>query len=336
MPGPVLSPLALHLGFLTEMMRRHLGPGIVESLTNPDITEIYVNPDGRVRFDTHSRGRVASDETLEPHRIESFLNAVSSLLEVRLDASHPTLSAELPAETFRGARLQGFVPPVVQAPAFVIRIPSARAYSLDELVALGCLSDAQRRVLSDGIRERLNILVAGGTNTGKTTFVNALLAELAALCPTDRIVLLEDTVELKVGVEDHLRLRTTAECSLASLVKEALRASPMRIVVGEVRDVAAADLLEAWSTGHPGGMATVHASDPLGALNRLERLAQRTAHPQRVLVAEAVHLIVFLEIAAGARRVRSLARIRGLDERGEYRVEILSPSSSNGETSHDT
>lgn len=330
------SSTGLHLDHLTEMMRRHLGAGIVDCFGDPEVSEIYVNADGRVRLDTRSRGRFATEEVLDPHRIESFLNAVASLLETRLDAVHPTLSAELPVATFRGARLQGFIPPVSQAPAFLIRLPPSRIFTLDELVAQGSLTPEEQGTLRDGIRSRLNILVAGGTNTGKTTFVNALLAELSELCPADRIVLLEDTVELRIAATDHLRLRTTAERSLAVLVKEALRASPMRIVVGEVRDHAAADLLEAWSTGHPGGMATLHASDPLGALRRLERLAQRNALTQAPLVAEAVDLIVFLELAGQVRRVRNLARVAGLGADGEYRLELHSSSSCPGGLSHDS
>ena len=174
------------------------------------------------------------------------------------------------------------------------------------------------------VEERANILVAGGTGSGKTTFANALLQEIAGRFPTDRIVVLEDTVELQCPAADTLALRTSSGLSLADLVKASLRTKPDRIVIGEVRDAAALDLLDAWATGHPGGIATLHATDPLGALHRLDRLAQRAnVPPQRELVAEAIDLVVVLQGSHGQRRVRELVRVAGLDRNGQFRIQPL-------------
>jgi len=298
-----------------EMMARYLGPVILRAFADDDVTEIYLNPqDGVVRFDTRSRGRIASEVSVAQTRVEMFLNAVATSLGLTLGADHPGLEAELPAVGFRGSRLQGFVPPVTPAPAFTIRKPPAVVYSLDDYVKAGVISRAERAEFRRAVHEHENILVAGGTNTGKTTLINALLKEITDLFPLERLVILEDTVELQCVASDHLTLRTSPTVNLAQLVKSALRTSPSRIVVGEVRGSEALDLLDAWATGHPGGVATVHASSPEGALLRLDRLAQRAnVPPQRQLVAEAVHLIAVLEGSHARRRLTDLVRVHGLD-----------------------
>src|SRR2546425_2642757 len=238
-----------------EMMARYLGPVILRAFADDDVTEIYVNPqDGVVRFDTRSRGRIASGVSVAATRVEMFLNAVATSLGLTLSADHPGLEAELPAVGFRGSRLQGFVPPVTPAPAFTIRKPPAVVYSLDDYVAAGVISRAQRAEFRRAVREHQNILLAGGTNTGKTTLANALLKEITDLFPTERLVILEDTVELQCVAPDHLALRTSPTVTLAQLVKSALRTSPTRIVVGEVRGSEALDLLDAWATRHPGAL----------------------------------------------------------------------------------
>src|SRR5438034_751153 len=317
-----------------EMMARYLGPVILRAFADDDVTEIYLNPqDGLVRFDTRSRGRIASGVSVAPTRVEMFLNAVAARLGLTLGAEHPGLEAELPAVGFRGSRLHGFVPPVTTAPDFTIRKPPAVVYSLDDYVVAGVISRAQRAAFRRAVREHQNILIAGGTNTGKTTLANALLKEITDLFPTERLVILEDTVELQCFAPDHLALRTSPTVTLAQLVKSALRTSPSRIVVGEVRGSEALDLLDAWATGHPGGVATVHASSPEGALLRLDRLAQRAnVPPQRQLVAEAVHLIAVLEGAHARRRLTSLVLVEGLDRDGRFVFQRLTTTHSSGDS----
>lgn len=317
-----------------EMMARYLGLGVLAAVADDDVTEIYVNPqDGAVRYDTRSRGRIDSHTRIDPHRLEMFLNSVASSLGVTLGADRPWIEAELPAADFRGSRLQGFVSPVTAAPAFNIRKPPATIYSLDAYVMQGMLSAEQRGALRHAVVAHRNILIAGGTNSGKTTLANAVLQEVTDLFPHERIVLLEDTVELQCAAADHLALRSGPGVSLAQLVKSALRTSPNRIVVGEVRGPEALDLLDAWATGHPGGVATVHASSAEGALLRLDRLAQRANVPsQRSLIAEAIHLVVVIEGGNGGRRVTDLARVDGLDAHGAFVV----CRDNNCDTSHGT
>ena len=279
-----------------EMMVRYLGPVVAAALADDDVTEIYVNPsDGRVRLDRRSQGPTDTGCELARSRIELFLNAVAARGGHIVGAETPHLEAELPRQHFRGSRLQGFVEPLVSGPCFTIRKPPTVVYSLDELVRQGVLFNAHRAAIRQAVIDRRNVLVVGGTNSGKTTFCNAVIREISDLCPMDRIVVLEDTVELQCIAPDHLALRTAPGLSLAQLVKSALRASPKRIVVGEVRDHAALDLLDAWATGHPGGCATLHATTAAGALARLDRLAQRANVPSQLpLIAEAIHLVVVM------------------------------------------
>lgn len=303
-----------------ERLARFLGPGVMAAFADTDVTEVYLNPqDSRVRFDTRSRGKVESDLHLPAERVEMFLNAVASHHEIHLDVDHPRLQAELPQQHFRGARLQAFLPPITLGPCFNVRKPPAVVYTLDEYVERGALNSAWRHTLRDAIAEHENILIVGGTNTGKTTLANALIREIAEVCPGERVVILEDTVELQCRAPDHLALRTGAGLSLVDLVKSTLRTSPNRIIVGEVRDASALDLLDAWATGHPGGVATLHASTPMGALSRLDRLAQRANVPsQRALIAEAIHLVVILEGGNMNRRISDLVRVAGLTSDGRY------------------
>ncbi len=309
-----------------EMMARHLGGAAMRAFVDSDVTEIYVNPDGRLRFDTRSRGAVVSDDSIEAERVQRFLNTVASSLGWTLDEAHPHLQAELPLADFGGARLQGFVPPLASAPCFVIRKPPSIVYTLADYEASGALCSRHRALLESAVSKRWNLLIVGGTGTGKTTLANALLAEIARQSPRDRIVILEDTVELQCSADDTLALRTSAGLSLADLVKLSLRTKPDRIVIGEVRDGAALDLLDAWATGHPGGVATLHATDALGALQRLDRLAQRANVPsQAALIAEAIDLVIHLQGQHGERRVREVARVAGLDADSPhgFRLEVI-------------
>ncbi len=323
-------------GCYTEMMTRFLGPVVLGAFADDDITEIYLNPqDGEVRFDTRTRGRVESGTRLDRHRVEMFLNVVAASLGLTLGPDHPGLEAELPALSFRGSRLQGFVPPVTPAPAFTIRKPPAVIYSLDDYARAGMVSAVERRQFEDAVLDHENILIAGGTNTGKTTLANALLREITDLFPRERLVILEDTIELQCAAPDHLALRTSPHVTLAQLVKSALRTSPNRIIVGEVRGPEALDLLDAWATGHPGGVATVHASSAEGALLRLDRLAQRAnVPPQRQLVAEAIDLIVVLEGGNAGRRITDLAWVTGVDRAGRYLLDrpTATPLTPSGES----
>jgi type IV secretion system protein TrbB len=294
-------------------MRRYAGPVVEAALDDPLVTEVSLNPqDGMLWVERRGVGRTRLDAEVGAAQVEMFLNTVAASIDVTLGAAAPCLQATLPG----GARLQGFVPPVTTGPAFTIRVPSAAVYTLDDWRIQPSHANAVRACVA----ARRSILVAGATNSGKTTFANALLHEMSVATPDDRVVVLEDTAELRPPSRNHLLLRTPPGCTLRELVRATLRTSPDRIVVGEVRDAAALDLLDAWTTGHPGGCATVHAETPVGALRRLDRLAQRAGvPPQPTLVAEAIALIV---ITSG-RRVAAVERVIGLDRLGDFVLEPI-------------
>jgi len=283
-----------------------------------------VNPDGLVRLDRLGQGRCDTGHRLEPAEAERIIRLVASHARTEAHGASPIVSAELPPHgSGAGERFEGLLPPVSTAPCFAIRKPASRVYSLSDYVNDGIMSAGAARLLSLGVVERRNILVAGGTSSGKTTLANALLAELAAL--DERVILIEDTRELQCAARDTVALRTRfGLVSMADLVRSTMRLRPDRIIVGEVRGPEALDMLKAWNTGHPGGIATVHANSAPSALYRLEQLIQEAVVtvPRR-LIAEAIDLIAFIEGRGTARRIGCIAALEGLDARGDYAVRPL-------------
>jgi P-type conjugative transfer ATPase TrbB len=307
------------------MLRTAMGAAIGKALADPAVIEVMVNPDGSLRLDRLGEGRIDTGERLAPAEVERIIRLVANHVRVEVHAKNPVVSAELP-ET--GERFEGLLPPVSLAPCFAIRKPASRVYTLDDYVADGILSQLQAQALRKAVRERRNILIAGGTSSGKTTLANALLAEIARL--DERVILIEDTRELQCDAPDTVALRTRrGAVSLADLVRSTLRLRPDRIVVGEVRGPEALDMLKAWNTGHPGGIATVHANSAHAALYRLEQLIQEVVVTvPRQLVAQAIDLVVFLRGRGEGRRVETIAAVEGIRE-GDYRVVELTPARLN-------
>jgi type IV secretion system protein VirB11 len=304
-----------------SMLRTALGPAIGAALSDPLVIEVMVNPDGAIRIDRLGEGCSDTGHRLDPSERERIIRLVASHTRFEAHRDAPVVSAELPPHGVgAGERFEGLLPPVATAPCFAIRKPAARVYTLTDYVTDGIMSAETARALSLAVVEHRNILVAGGTSSGKTTLANALLAELARA--GERVILIEDTRELQCAAEDTVALRTRRGfVTMADLVRSTLRLRPDRIIVGEVRGGEALDMLKAWNTGHPGGIATVHANSGASALFRLEQLIQEAVVtvPRR-LVAEAIDLIVFIEGRGSARRVSQLLKLEGLDEQGEYAV----------------
>ena len=310
------------------MLRTAMGPEIAAALADPYVVEIMVNPDGALRLDRLGSGREDTGIRIESARAERVIRLVASHARTEVHALSPIVSAELPPHRDAQAveRFEGVLPPVAPAPCFSIRRPAARIYSLGDYVTDGIMDRGAARLLSVAVADRRNILVAGGTSSGKTTLANALLAELA---PRDeRVILIEDTRELQCAAPDTVALRTRPGIvTMADLVRSTLRLRPDRIIVGEVRGSEALDMLKAWNTGHPGGIATVHANSARSALYRLEQLIQEAvvAVPRR-LIAEAIDLLVFVEGRGTGRRVAAIECVEGLDGAGDYALRALDPN----------
>lgn len=305
------------------MLKSALGPDIVAALEDPDVIEVLLNPDGCLWLDRLSTGRSPTGLTLPKSASERIIRLVAACIGTEVTRSSPIVSAELPGT---GERFEGVLPPIVPAPTFAIRKRAAGVIGLDRYMTDGILSRAQAEFLRYAIHSRLNILIAGGTSTGKTTLANALLQEIAKT--HDRVIVLEDTVELQCVAEDHVPLRTQAgHVSMAELVRSTLRLRPDRIIVGEVRGGEALDLLKAWGTGHPGGIATIHAGSAMGALMRLEQLIQEVIDTApKSLIAETLDVIVFIEGRGADRRVREIVRVTGLTDHGYELSPISNPT----------
>jgi type IV secretion system protein VirB11 len=281
------------------------------------VVEVMLNPDGRLWVDRLAEGISDTGQSLSAADGERIVRLVAHHVGVEVHTKSPRVSAELP-ET--GERFEGLLPPVVAAPAFAIRKPAVAIFTLDDYVEAGIMSRLQAEALKDGVSGRRNILVAGGTSTGKTTLTNALLAEVAKT--TDRVVLIEDTRELQCAAPNLVAMRTKdGVATLSDLVRSSLRLRPDRIPIGEVRGAEALDLLKAWGTGHPGGVGTIHAGTAMGALRRLEQLIQEAVVTvPRALVAETINLIAVLVRDGHGRRLSELARVEGLGPDGDYRL----------------
>jgi len=316
----VLSALGTVLDRQTRMLRTAMGPAIAAALEDHEIVEILLNPDGSLWFDRLRSGRAPSGIKLTPQDAERIIRLVAAHIRVEVHAGAPIVSAELP---LTGERFEGVLPPVTRAPAFSIRKRAGGVICLAQYVIDGVMSQPQALALRQAVHERQNIVIAGGTSTGKTTLANALLQEMATT--GDRVILIEDTVELQCTAPDHVPLRTKpGVASMTELVRSTLRLRPDRIVIGEVRGPEALDLLKSWGTGHPGGLATLHASSARGALTRLEQLIQEVVVTvPRALIAEAVDIVVFIGGRGRSRRVEEIVRVTGLDADG-YRLEPLS------------
>jgi type IV secretion system protein VirB11 len=308
------------------MLRTAMGPTIGAALADPLVIEVMVNPDGILRLDRLGEGRVDTGVRYDPAQVERIVRLVASHARTEVHAAAPIVSAELPPlGEGAGERFEGVLPPVSLAPCFSIRKPAARLYTLADYVADGIMFDDAAALLAEAVAARRNILIAGGTSSGKTTLANALLAEMGEL--DERVILIEDTRELQSPAPDTVALRTRAgSVSMADLVRSTLRLRPDRIIVGEVRGPEALDMLKAWNTGHPGGIATVHANSAASALFRLEQLVQEAvvSVPRR-LIAEAIDLVVFIGGRGEGRRIETLARLAGLDPDGEYRLIDVTP-----------
>jgi len=291
------------------MLRSACRGAVRAALDADDVIEILANADGSVWIERAGLGLGREAETLPAEARERIIRLVASSIGEPCDRHSPIVSAELPGS---GERFEGLLPPVSEAPCFAIRKAATTPFMLNDYVEQGALAPAIADALRQHLLSRSNILIAGGTSSGKTTFTNALLAEAALT--DDRIVILEDTRELRCSARNALALRThRGAASLTDLVRATMRLRPDRIVVGEVRGPEALDLLKSWNTGHPGGITTLHANSAEAALTRLEQLAGEATNASPVaLIAEAIDVVVFMSRRDGRRQIEQSLRVTGL------------------------
>jgi type IV secretion system protein VirB11 len=302
---------------MVEKLRRELGPQICAFLKQPDIIEIMLNPDGTLWIDRLG-GDMEQVGTMSAMQAEALMGTVASTLRAVISRENPVLECELPLD---GSRFEAVIPPIVSAPSFTIRRKAVKIFTLADYVASGIMTAGQRAAIEHAARERQNILVVGGTTTGKTTLTNAILGFIAEASPNHRIVIIEDTAELQCTIDNHVMLRTSHTIDQLRLLKVTMRLRPDRICLGEARGAEALALLKAWNTGHPGGVCTVHANNARAGLIRMEQLiAEATPAPMGALIGEAVNVIVSIAKTVEGRRVKEVLAVRGFAD-GQYLFE---------------
>jgi len=314
---------------LDELLRRQLGPRILAAIADPQITEIIVNEDGRVWFESYGKGMHQAGLALAASHVESLIGTVASSLGTVANTGNPIVEGELP---IAGIRFEGLLPPVARKPSCVMRKPAQVLYTLDDYVRDRIVSEGQATALREAINARLNIVIAGGTGSGKTTLAGALINEMVELSdPNERYVILEDTLEIQCRAQNLAQLHTAEGADLTRLVRTTMRLRPDRIIIGEVRGAEALALLKAWNTGHPGGVTTIHANSAKAALTRLSSLVQEAGvPPQPELIAETINLLAFIVRTAAGRRVRELARVEGYSATDGFKLTFPDTQSSKG------
>ncbi|MDM9621879.1 P-type conjugative transfer ATPase TrbB [Rhizobium sp. AC44/96] len=307
---------------LVRKLREALGDQICAALEDSNVVEVMLNPDGRLFIERLGHGIAPAGE-MSYAAAEVIIGTVAHALQSEVDADRPIVSGELP---IGGHRFEGLLPPVVAGPAFTIRRRASRLIPLDEYVRNGAMTAGQAGTIRSAIDSRLNIIISGGTGSGKTTLANAVIDEIVKTAPEDRLVVLEDTAEIQCAGVNAILLHTSDAVNMARLLKSTMRLRPDRIVVGEVRDGAALTLLKAWNTGHPGGVATIHSNTATSALRRLEQLtAEASLHPMHEVIGEAVDLIVSIERTPHGRRVRDVIHVECFSN-GRYELQSDGPT----------
>lgn len=326
----------------------NFGDLVMQALKDDKVIEVLLNPDFKLWKDVLGGGMECIGE-LPPYASDMLMSVISDFLKTTITPHNPIVEGELPNfAPFNGARFEGLIPPVVGNPVFAIRKKASMIYPLEQYIDSGILplnfkkgiSSGEKNVLDNiviwdddstaslsffdkAIANKNNILIVGSTGSGKTTLLNAFGKSLTKVAPEDRVIVIEDTLEIQSECQNVVFLRTSDCIGIRRLVKASMRLRPDRIIIGEVRDGAALDLLKAWNTGHPGGMATIHANSAYDGLLRLEELIEEaTPAPKQQLIASAVNIVVFIEKYNGSRRISEVAIVKGYNKtKGEYELE---------------
>lgn len=302
---------------LVRKLQEALGDQLCVALDDATVVEIMLNPDGKLFIERLGHG-VAPAGEMSSAAAEMVIGTVAHALQSEVDTEQPIISGELP---IGGHRFEGLLPPVVAKPAFTIRRRASRLIPLEDYVRTGVMTEYQASTIRSAISARLNIVISGGTGSGKTTLANAVINEIVKSTPEDRLVILEDTAEIQCAAENAVLLHTSDTIDMARLLKSTMRLRPDRIVVGEVRDGAALTLLKAWNTGHPGGVATIHSNTAMSALRRLEQLtAEASQQPMHEVIGEAVDLVISIERTPRGRLVRDIIQVERFIN-GQYEIE---------------
>lgn len=304
-----------------KKLERDLGPLIIDALADPKTVEIMLNADGKL-WQERLGEKMRCIGTIPYARAEAIIKTVAGYHHKEVTRHKPILEGELPID---GSRFAGQLPPVVPAPTFAIRKKAISIFSLKDYVKAGIMTAAQKTTLKAAVKAHRNILIIGGTGSGKTTLVNAIINSMVEFDPTERVFIIEDTGEIQCAAENCVQYHTSLEITMTMLLKTTLRMRPDRILVGEVRGPEALDLLMAWNTGHEGGAATLHANNAKAGLDRLAMLISMhpdSPSPIEPLIAEAVHVVVHIVRTPEGRRIQEILEVSGYED-GRYVTRTL-------------
>lgn len=311
-----------HKNRLLEKLRRDLGINVLTALANSQTIEILLNADGTLWQECLGKTMIPIG-TMLPSRAEAAMRTIAACLDSAITRKKPILEGELPLD---GSRFAGQLPPIVPAPTFAIRKKASTILSLNRYVEENILTEKQKVIIVEAVQKHRNILVVGGTGSGKTTLTNAIIHQMVEENPDERIVIIEDTGEIQCAARNFVQYHTTLEVTMTHLLKTTLRMRPDRILVGEVRGSEALDLLMAWNTGHEGGVATLHANNARAGLDRLALLISmhpESPRPIEPLIGDAVHLVMHItKTPDGSRKVQEIIEVSGFAE-GQYLTQSL-------------
>ena len=302
-------------------LERDMGPELLVALNDPKTVEIMLNADGRLWHERLGESMTCIG-SMRVAQAQAIIETIAGYHGKEVTRQKPILEGELPLD---GSRFAGQLPPVVPAPTFAIRKKAVAIFTLDQYVAQGIMTPEQKASLVAAVAGHRNILVIGGTGSGKTTLVNAIINEMVIQDPTERVFIIEDTGEIQCAAENYVQYHTSIDVNMTALLKTTLRMRPDRILVGEVRGPEALDLLMAWNTGHEGGAATLHANNAKAGLDRLAMLISMhpdSPKPIDPLIGEAVHLIVHIARTPDGRRVQEILEVSGYSQ-GQYLTKTL-------------
>ena len=294
---------------------------ILSALQDPETVEIMVNADGRIWQEKLGQ-KIQHIGNIQAAQVEAVIKTVAGFHGKEVNRFNPMIEGEFPLDN---SRFAGQLPPIVSSPTFTIRKKAIKIFTLEQYVETGVLSPRHGDVIREAVRKHRNILVIGGTGSGKTTLINAIINEMVRSDPDERIFILEDTGEIQCAAQNFVQYHTTLDVDMTQLLKTTLRMRPDRILVGEVRGPEALDLLDAWNTGHEGGAATLHANDALSGLTRLESLISRNpSAPKEImsLIAEAVDMVVHITRTPHGRKIQQIIEVQGF-KRGSYQIKKL-------------
>lgn len=303
-----------------------MGQKILEYMSDSNIAELALNTDCKLWIDTFTDGWIDTGLVIRPSTAKRIILGVAAMAATTIDMDNkPFLEAELkPCSLWPKCRFQAELPDIVDNPSFNIRKHGKNIFSLDDYVRQGTMSQRQKDIIVEAIHRHANIIAAGGTSSGKTTLLNAILKEISAT--GDRLVIIEDTPELQCTAPNHVNLKTQKPfIDMNELLRMSLRISPRRIVVGEVRGKEALTMLKAWNTGHDGGCATLHSDSALESLYRLEQMVSEISiTPQQRTISQAVDIVIYIKKEGVKRVIKEIIKVNGYDHvNQEYKIEQI-------------